>query len=294
MNIQKRLRGMILGVTVLFVAFWVYADDVTISTFCPSPYGSYKNLDSTDETHLATDGGKIGIGTTAPNGKLDVRGVGCISNGNEYACPNGRVQSGALVIGDVALNYGGGSGWNSNTAGLLFEASDNTEIAIHDSGQRVASLMYYEGAGTNRITIGRDMGWGPISTVAMNGNVTVTGTVTANSDARFKTDLKPLTGILPKLDELQSVNYEPSKLAVSQGRPAGHRELGIVGQELEKVFPELVLRSGPEEYRSVDYSRLSVVLLEALKELKTKQEKSETELRTRIQELESKLQQSKR
>ena len=83
-------------------------------------------------------------------------------------------------------------------------------------------------------------------------------------------------------------------IALSLGQPKGKKEIGIVGQELEKVFPELVLRSGPEEYRSVDYSRLSVVLLEALKELKTKQEKSETELRTRIQELETKLRESKR
>ena len=87
MNMQKRLRGMILGVTVLFMAFWVYADDVTISTFYPSPYGSYKNLDSTDETHLATDAGKVGIGTTAPQGKLHVAGAttmnAFLSDGND-------------------------------------------------------------------------------------------------------------------------------------------------------------------------------------------------------------------
>ncbi len=40
------------------------------------------------------------------------------------------------------------------------EGLDNTEIAVHDNGLRVASLMYYEGGSTNRITIGRNMGWG--------------------------------------------------------------------------------------------------------------------------------------
>jgi hypothetical protein len=51
------------------------------------------------------------------------------------------------------------------------ECADNTEIAVHDSGNRLASLMYYEGGGTNKITIGRDMGWGSISNVSINGNI---------------------------------------------------------------------------------------------------------------------------
>ncbi len=44
-------------------------------------------------------------------------------------------------------------------------------MAVHDSGHRLASLMYYEGGGTNKITIGRDMGWGAIGNVAINGNI---------------------------------------------------------------------------------------------------------------------------
>jgi hypothetical protein len=42
----------------------------------------------------------------------------------------------------------------------MFECSDNTEIAVHDSGNRVASLIQFQGGATNRINIGRDMGWG--------------------------------------------------------------------------------------------------------------------------------------
>jgi hypothetical protein len=33
----------------------------------------------------------------------------------------------------MSVNYGGGSDWTSNTAGLMLEWLDNTEIAIHDS-----------------------------------------------------------------------------------------------------------------------------------------------------------------
>jgi hypothetical protein len=81
---------------------------------------------------------------------------------------------GSLTVGNINSNFGGGTtGWNTNTAGLLLETLDNTEIAVHDSGKRLASLMYYEGGDVNRITIGRQMdpSWGAISTLALNGNV---------------------------------------------------------------------------------------------------------------------------
>ncbi len=55
----------------------------------------------------------------------------------------------------------------------MFECLNNTEIAVHDGGHRVASLMYYEGDVINRITIGRNMGWGAISSVNINGNLGV-------------------------------------------------------------------------------------------------------------------------
>ena len=41
--------------------------------------------------------------------------------------------------------YGNGYGWNSNTAGLLMECSDYTEIAGHDDATRVASIAQYSG-----------------------------------------------------------------------------------------------------------------------------------------------------
>ena len=87
------------------------------------------------------------------------------------------MQKGSLTIGDQLLNYGGGSNWCSNTAGLLLECENNTEIAVHDAGNRIASLMYFEGGGTNKITIGRNMGWLAISDIVLNGNVSFSGEI---------------------------------------------------------------------------------------------------------------------
>ncbi len=46
------------------------------------------------------------------------------------------------------------------------------------------------------------------------------------------------------------------------------RRLGVVAQEVEAVFPELVSLYGVRGYKAVDYSGLTGVLLEAVKELR--------------------------
>ena len=130
-------------------------------------------LNDTD-TVLTMDGinKRVGIGTRTPSYKLDVQGdinsTGKINIG-DYAVAQGYMTSRTLTLGSTSSDYGGGSNWNTNTAAILLECSNNTEIAVHDGGTRVASLMHYEGS-PNRITIGRDMGWGTISSVRMYGS----------------------------------------------------------------------------------------------------------------------------
>lgn len=113
--------------------------------------------------------GNVGVGMVEPSGRLEVNGVAVVSNGNAYAARNKFMAPGSLTVGGINANYGGGSGWNASTAGILLETSSNTEVAVHDSGLRLASLLYYEGEGLNRITVGRDMGWGKASQVVFPG-----------------------------------------------------------------------------------------------------------------------------
>ena len=67
------VMGLILG-------FWYSAcfaadETLTITTYYPSPYGSYNQLTTTGDTYLATtSANKVGIGTTSPAEKLEVSG----------------------------------------------------------------------------------------------------------------------------------------------------------------------------------------------------------------------------
>jgi hypothetical protein len=61
------------------------------------------------------------------------------------------------LIMEPNTNYGGCNNWTSNTAGLMMECPEVTEIMIQDSGAHLASFMHYRG---NTLTIGRDANLG--------------------------------------------------------------------------------------------------------------------------------------
>ena len=64
-------------------------------------------------------------------------------NGAPYAVNNYTLNNGSLVIGDTALNYGGGDLWNGgNAAALMLECASNTEIAVHDNVPYGATMIY--------------------------------------------------------------------------------------------------------------------------------------------------------
>lgn len=141
------------------------------------------NIENTNQPKMIVKhNGLVGIGTAMPFTKLQVTGNVSITSaeGQNFACRNYHMAPGSLTIGGIDRNYGGGTHWNDNTAGLLLETLDNTEIAIHDSKTRLASFMYYESA-NNRFTIGRDMGWGAISAVNIQGSLQVNGSIRCSS-----------------------------------------------------------------------------------------------------------------
>ena len=93
-----------------------------------------------------------------------------------------------------------------------------------------------------------------------------------SSDAKLKTNVKQLKNVLEKVDRIRAVSFEWNEEYESLGRSTGRTEIGVIGQEVEAVFPELVTEWGDEKYKAVDYGRLAGVLIEAVKELKAQVE----------------------
>jgi hypothetical protein len=95
---------------------------------------------------------------------------------------------------------------------------------------------------------------------AGTGDLTVGGTITANSDERLKTNIHTIENALQKVLSLRGVEYDRIDTKV--------HTIGLIAQELEKVYPDLVIESNG--YKSVAYGNLVGLLIEAVKELNQK------------------------
>jgi len=101
------------------------------------------------------------------------------------------------------------------------------------------------------------------------------------SDGRLKNISAKLDGVLGRVEKLQTIVYQykpESETGLDLDTVTVH--YGVIAQEVQKVFPELVEESS--EYLHVNYEELSIVLLEAVKELNAKNKDMEERM-TRLE-----------
>jgi len=115
------------------------------------------------------------------------------------------------------------------------------------------------------------------------GRFNVVGSLTANgvpvelvSDIKLKENIKPLENSLDKVKSLRGVEYDRIDL--------GWHEIGMIAQEVEEVIPDLV-RENSEGTKVLEYTHLTAVLVEAIKE----QQKQIETLKETVAELSTKL-----
>jgi hypothetical protein len=92
------------------------------------------------------------------------------------------------------------------------------------------------------------------------------------SDARLKTNIQPFPKVLNKLAQLEPVHFDWNSSNPPQYQLGGGRQTGLVAQQVEKVFPEMV-SMGEDGYRRVNYGQLPYLLLQGVRELKASNDK---------------------
>ena len=101
--------------TALFICFHpklLGSEQLTLTTYYPSPYGGYAKLLTTDQTLLARDAGRVGVGNASPARTLHVGGT-----------DSTRGQISLTQNGSVATNSTAGIYWHSGTGyGIYREA----------------------------------------------------------------------------------------------------------------------------------------------------------------------------
>ena len=140
--------------------------------------------------------------------------------------------------------------------------TNNTEAARFTTNQR---LDFQGGSGNYRVDLPNN------SSVAV-GRIRAQGYATYSSRA-WKEEIRPIEGALEKVLRLTGVQY--------RWKPeyGGTRDIGFVMEEVAEVVPEVVDRDGKTgEYLGMEYSRLTALLVEALKEEHRRNEALRTEL----------------
>jgi hypothetical protein len=110
------------------------------------------------------------------------------------------------------------------------------------------------------------------------GNVYISGTLSNPSDLNLKTNIKPIPFAIDKINQIEGVYFEWKKdvsFAKKDSRREGKEneldnvpagiQVGVIAQDVEKVLPEIVITDG-EGVKSVDYSKLTPLLIQAIKE----------------------------
>jgi len=93
-------------------------EQITITTYYPSPYGSYDQLTTTGNTTLATNPGSVvGIGTTTVDDRLDVNGT---IDATSYKVGGTAGYNGTIIVRDSA---GTGSCTITVTDGIITETN---------------------------------------------------------------------------------------------------------------------------------------------------------------------------
>lgn len=121
--------------------------------------------------------------------------------------------------------------------------------------------------------------------LVVGGNICAVGTIGACSDARYKTNVAALDGALAQVARIRGVRFNWRTEEFPDKNFRKDRDFGFIAQELKEVVPQVVTL-GSDGYYSVDYGRLTPLLVEAVKELDAKTKRID-DLESRLAKLEA-------
>ena len=174
----------------------------------------YINHNSDEETYINPSGGKVGVGTTNPQGVLTVKTT-------EFG---------------LGVKRDNGTWW--------FSPTSTGVVNIWKNPQLLAFFSYDNG-----------------------------GDWVAVSDRNLKENIRPIASVMDKINALRLCSYSFIH------DPASKKDIGVIAQELEPLFPEAV--SYVNDQYGVNYDQLTVIAIKGIQEQQSKLE----ELNSRVDAL---------
>ena len=232
-----------------------FSMNAQVSTNSTSPTGIYASAMGNGTTASGNESTAMGYDTTAS---------GEASTAMGYSTTASAQSSTAMGRGTNA------SGINSTAMGRETTARDYASVVIgqyNSSGSSATSASSFStsapafviGNGTNSSNKSDAFKVMFNGDTTVSNDLTVSGDVVISSDARLKSNIVSLGSTLPKLLLIDGKSYEMK----------GKQKIGVLAQEIQEVFPELVSEDD-NEMLAVNYQGLVPVLINALKEQESK------------------------
>ncbi len=232
---------------------------------------------SSERMRINNDG-NVGIGTTNPGTKLHIEGVNKalsdqIGNLVVYTNDANAIDKG----GSITLGGRAYSAYNFSLPFASVAGRKETSGDAYFSGYLQFATSWWNNNELRewmRITSAGNVGIGttsPAYKLDVAGGVNASGGYTQVSDSRLKKNITPLRNSLQKVIHLQGVNYDWRTEEFPSKNFDASTQLGLIAQDVESIVPEIV-KTDNAGYKALAYDKLTAVLVEAIKELKSEKD----------------------
>ena len=189
----------------------------------------------------------------------------------EFNTALGNQTASNLVGGDYNTYIGSGAGGGAGSGAAqnrtalgqgVTVTADNTAVI----GKAATTKVYFgsESYAATLYATGINLENDETITNATDGTVVVSGNLTVSSDMRLKDNIQPLGDTMVNILKLDAKSYTRE----------GREEIGLIAQDVQSVYPELVVEDG-NGMLAVNYQALSAILINGIKDQEARIQKLE-------------------
>jgi len=273
------------GATITDTGLTVTAGGITVTADGVKAAGGI-TVDNTGVTVTAGGATVTAGGVKAAGGiTVDDTGVVVTAGGATITDTGLTVTAGGITVTADGVKAAGGI--TVDDSGVVVTAGGVTTTEVTSVGAlglnaAASNAVAFSIGGTEKARLHSDGNFGigtssPATKLDVNGGVQGTSAYAVNSDFRWKKGIKPLQSSLQKIMNLTGVSYQFRRDEFPDKNFLEGSQIGFIAQHVESTIPEIVLTDN-QGWKSVQYSALLPVLVEAIKEQESTIREQENEL----------------